>query len=256
MNWLLLRGLSREQRHWGAFGGVLAAALPEARVHALDLAGTGTEHARPSPTTVEAIADDARARWLALRDANPGPWGLFAMSLGGMVAMAWASAHEADFARVVLVNTSAANLSTPWRRLSLGVIPGIVRALVMRDPVRRERLVLSLVTRETPDLGRVAVEWAGYQRDRPVARAAVLRQLWAGSRFSAPPRLSMPTLVLAGGRDPLTDPACPRRLAAHLGAPLEVHPTGGHELALDAPRWLAERVAAWCASTPSPGGSP
>ena len=55
----------------------------------------------------------------------------------------------------------------------------------------------------------------------------------------------MPLLVLAGAKDPFTDPACPRRVAAHFGAPLDVHPTAGHDLGLDAPGWVAARIAAW-----------
>ena len=66
-------------------------------MHALDLPGFGTEHARGSPSTAAGIAEDVRARWLALRETNPGPWGLLGMSLGGMVTMAWCRAHPRDF---------------------------------------------------------------------------------------------------------------------------------------------------------------
>src|SRR5205814_3692341 len=68
--WLLLRGLAREQRHWGAFLPALQAALPDARVHCLDLPGAGTEHARTSPANARSIAEDVRQRWLALGPAN------------------------------------------------------------------------------------------------------------------------------------------------------------------------------------------
>mgnify|MGYP003949335389 CR=1 FL=1 len=43
MNWLFLRGLTREQRHWGPFRDVFARDYPGAKVHCLDLPGTGTE---------------------------------------------------------------------------------------------------------------------------------------------------------------------------------------------------------------------
>ncbi|HEY8086659.1 MAG TPA: alpha/beta hydrolase, partial [Polyangiaceae bacterium] len=111
MNWLFLRGLSREQRHWGSFPALFKRVVPASgaptRVWCLDLPGTGTEHERPSPRTIEGIMEDLRARWVALREAEPAPWGLLAMSLGGMVAMAWCDAHPGDFARLVLASTSA-----------------------------------------------------------------------------------------------------------------------------------------------------
>ena len=248
MNLLLLRGLSREQRHWGAFPDILRARVPGARVFCLDLPGAGTENLRRSPADIAGITADVRARWIALREAQPGPWYLFAMSLGGMVAMQWCADHPSDFAGVVLCNTSAANLSRPWKRLDARVYPSVLRALTTRDPVGREQIILSITTRRQTDLLPIAQRWASYQRDRPVSRINVLRQLWAASRFRAPPRLGVPGLILSAARDPLTDPSCPKRLANHFGVPIETHPDGGHELAMDAPEWLADRMGAWIVS--------
>jgi pimeloyl-ACP methyl ester carboxylesterase/alpha-ketoglutarate-dependent taurine dioxygenase len=249
VDWLFLRGLSREQRHWGSFPGLYARTVPGARVHCLDLPGSGAENGRASPSSIEAIAADVRARWLALRGGHAGPWGLFAISLGGMVAMAWCAAHPGDFARLVLVSTSAGDLSRPWKRFDPRVLPGGVRALAARDPVRREARVLSITTRLVADVPAVAAEWARYHEARPMASADVLRQLLAAARFHAPARVEVPALILAGGRDPMTDPSCARMLASHLGVPFDVHPEAGHELALDAPDWLAGRVAAWIETT-------
>jgi pimeloyl-ACP methyl ester carboxylesterase len=245
VNWLLLRGLSREQRHWGRFPERFEREVPGARVHCLDLPGTGTEHRRASPTTIAEIAEDLRARWLALRAGSEGSWGLLGMSLGGMVAMAWCAAHPEDFSRVVLASTSAGDLSGPLTRFDPRILPGAIRALVERDPARREARILSFTTRILPDRDEVAAEWARYQEDRPVARSNVLRQVRAGAAFRAPRRLEVPALILAGGRDSLAHPSCSRLLASHLGAPLAIHPDAGHELALDAPGWLTERIAAW-----------
>lgn len=252
MNWLLLRGLAREQRHWGSFPEAFARALG-VRVHCLDLPGTGTENGRPTPTTLPEIADDVRARWTALRDSTPGPWSLLGISLGGMVSMQWVGAHPEDFERVVLLNTSASNLSRPWERLDLGVVPGIAKALFDRDPVRRERRILSVTAKLIDDerAQATAETWATFQADRPVARTTVLRQLWAASRFRAPVSLTPPTLVLCAAEDPLTNPKCAKRLADHFGAPLLVHPTAGHDLPLDDPQWLTTQVREWVASHPT-----
>lgn len=245
MNWLLLRGLSREQRHWGRFRDLMQAAFPNDTVRGLDLPGTGTEHLRTSPADVRAIMEDARARWLAQLESTPGPSRLLAVSLGGMVAMQWVADHPEDFERVVLINTSAANLSVPWRRLRLGVVPGILRALVSGDGPARQKRLLGVTARMVPDPDQVAEEFARIQADSPVTRTNVLRQLWAGTRFRAPKSLAIPTLVIAAAKDPLCDPECPKRLAARFGAPLETHPDAGHDLSLDDPEWLTARVRAW-----------
>lgn len=251
MHWLLLRGLSREQRHWGAFPAAFERHNPGARVHFLDLPGAGTEHDRPSPTSIEAIMEDLRLRWLKLREENEGPWGLLAMSLGGMVAMAWADVHPEDFERVVLSGTSASNLSAADKRFRFGIVPSIARAMVERDPVHREEIILGAVTNQLPDASTVAAEWASYQADRPVARGTVIRQLLAASRFEAPKRLDVPVLVVTGTADRMVDPSCTRLLASQLGARFDLCEGAGHELALDDPEWLAGRVASWVASSAS-----
>lgn len=247
MDWLFLRGLSREQRHWGSFPEVFRARLPGARVHCLDLPGTGTEVSRASPLSVRGIMEDVRRRYLALRGAHPGPWGLLGMSLGGMVSMAWAADHPGDFSRVVLANTSAADVGRPWDRMSPEAIATTLRVMLARDPVERERRVLGMVTRRLGDREAVARAWAEIHRTSPVSRETVARQLFAATRFRAPARLGVPALVVIGAGDALASPACGQALGDRFGARIEVHPDGGHELALDAPEWLADRIAAWSA---------
>ena len=245
MHWLLLRGLAREQRHWGEFPSVLRARLDGDGVHCLDLPGTGTEHARQSPASIAAIAEDLRRRWLDLRATRPGPWGLVAASLGGMVAMSWCAAWPEDFSRLVLLNTSAGDLSPPWQRLDVRLLPKVLRTLFSADEQRRQRSILEMTTQLQPDLAALSRRWARVQGDAPVARTTVLRQLFAGMRFRVPARLGAEVLVLGSDGDRFVSPACPRKVASHLGARLEVHPTAGHDLPLDAPEWVAERIAAW-----------
>jgi pimeloyl-ACP methyl ester carboxylesterase len=245
MHWLLLRGLARERRHWGEFPETLRRVRRGDSVHVLDLPGAGTECQRVVPSTVHAIAEDVRARWLALRDANPGPWGLFGVSLGGMVALAWCAAHDDDFARVVVANSSAGDLARPWQRMSLGVFAGVLRSIRENDPVSRERRVLSMTTQLHHGLDALATEWAAYAQEYPMRRSNVARQLLAASRFRSPERVRTPMLVLAGGADRLADPACSRAIAAKYGAPIEIHPAAGHDIGTDAPEWTADRMHEW-----------
>ena len=102
--WLLLRGLTREAGHWGDFPCQLQAALPEARILAIDLPGNGTLHRQASPSTIPAMVAACRAE-LATRGVA-GPVHLVAMSLGAMVAIAWAQRHPGELAGMVLINTS------------------------------------------------------------------------------------------------------------------------------------------------------
>lgn len=248
-NWLLLRGLAREQRHWSEFPEVLSRTVPGVTVHRIDLPGAGTECHRATPLSVPAMAEDVRARWLALRDRHPGSWGLFGISLGGMVSIAWCGAHPGDFERLVVVNSSVSDLSPAWHRMTLGSAGTVLRVLVTSDGLTRERLVIGMTTTQCKDTEERARTWATYQDDRPMQRANVIRQVVAASRFRAPASVSTPMLVLIGARDGLCNPSCPRAIADRYRAPFRVHPTGGHDLSTDDPAWMAEQVRDWVAAS-------
>jgi pimeloyl-ACP methyl ester carboxylesterase len=245
--WLFVRGLSREARHWLPFPERFEREMPGASVHLLDLPGAGTEWRRKAPLTVGGCMRDVRRRWLQLREAHPGRWGILGISLGGMVVLRWTGELASDFERAVVVNTSAADLSPPWRRMRLGVLPGITRALRTADPVAREREILRATTRIFTGHDALAQTWAGYHRDQPMTRVNVLRQLAAAARFRSPASIGLPLLVLAAAHDPLAQADCGRRIATKYGAPFQLHPTAGHDLPLDDPGWVTARVADFAA---------
>ncbi len=245
---LLLRGLAREQRHWGPFPERLRAGLG-AEVHCLDLPGVGTEHRRSSPSTIAEITEDLRARWRTLRWEHPGSWTLMGVSLGGMITMQWGATYPEDFGHVVVVNSSTRDLSHPLRRLQRDVVPQLVRSIFDPDPVRRERRVLGFTTRLATNRDELARQWAAYAQENPIKRRTVLRQIAAAATFRAPEEIPVRTLILAGGEDALADPECALRLARHLRAPLHLHPEAGHDLCTDAPEWVIRQLANFLEST-------
>ena len=237
-NWLLLRGLVREQRHWGSFSGAVAERMG-VRVQCLVFPGTGTEHTRESPGTIAGIVDDIRARL----DRGEGTWGIFAVSLGGMVALDWADRYPDDFARVVVCNTSAGDLSPVWHRMRPQRWPRVVFSALSTDVRARERRILEMTTnRADIDRETLSATWAGYAADAPVARAVFARQLSAATRSKAPTALSTSVSVLVADGDNLVNPACSKQIAARLGIEPQVHPWGGHDLALDDPAWVLDHL--------------
>lgn len=247
-DWVFLRGLGREQRHWEAFPEVFAATLG-VRVHCLDLPGVGTECHRVAPTSIAATVDDLRARWQPLAAAHPErSWGIFGISLGGMVAQSWPVQYPGDFKRVVLVNTSAASHALPWERMSLSVARQALAAARSRSEADRQKRILKFTTRFVGDLDGVAARWAEYAAERPLKPGNFLRQLGAAMRFRAPAAIAAPTLVMVSEGDALAHPNNGRRLAAHYRAALAVHPSAGHDLPVDAPEWVCQTVSQWMAS--------
>lgn len=242
--WILLRGLVREQRHWEDFPRVLAGQLPAgSRILAVDLPGNGVRCHEDSPWRIDGMVDGLRAD-LASRGVQ-GPFSVVALSLGAMTAFEWMSLYPGEVARAVLINTSLSAYSPFWHRLRPANYGPILRELLFgHDVLTRERLILGITANLAPGLDAVAQRWAGYARERPVSRRNGLVQLASAARYRRPERPpACPVLIVNGGADRLVDPRCSDRIAAVYGLPLERHPTAGHDLALDAPGWLAERIA-------------
>lgn len=240
--WLLLRGLTRESGHWGEFPAVLAARLPGARILALDLPGNGARHHEASPPTVDGMVAACRAQLQA--QGIRGPLHILAMSLGAMVAVAWAAAHPTEVAGAVLINTSFAGLSPFHRRLRPAGYPALLGVLTSRDAREREAAILHLTSARADPA--VLEAWIALRRRHPVSTANALRQLAAAARFRLPARRPpLPMLVLGGRRDALVDPHCSRALAAHWQLAYAEHPGAGHDLPLDDGAWVAARIGEW-----------
>ena len=242
--WILLRGLTRETAHWGDFPGTLAHALHESQVVPLELPGNGTLRAMPSPTRVADMASfcHQEAARLGLRP----PYHLLALSMGGMVAAAWASAHPDEIAALVMINTSFGSFSPLHHRLRPGAWATLARILVNPDAWRRERLIFEL-TSSLPQRSRESVleAWTAIRLARPVHPLNVARQVFASARFRAPLSAPARALVLAGSGDRLVDPRCSRTIAQRWSCPLAIHPTAGHDLPLDDGPWVALQIRNW-----------
>lgn len=242
--WVLLRGLGRGAAHWSGFAQCLAATL-DARVIALDLPGNGALHQQRSPVSIDAMVTSCRQQ-LAARGVH-GPVGLLAISLGGMVATAWATRWPQEIRALVLINTSMRPFSAPWQRLRPAALWHLLRAGVHPPGShQREQQILAL-TAHAPRPG-VLAHWMTEGQLHPVSRANSLRQLLGAACFRAPARApQVPLLVLASTLDRLASVQCSRALAAHWGAPLREHPTAGHDLSLDDGPWVSAELRAWLA---------
>lgn len=243
--WVLLRGLTREARHWGSFPQTLQSALAGTRIVAPDLPGFGARRGVRSPARIEAIMESVREELRASGEASP--VGLVGLSLGAMVATEWATRHPEEIAACVLVNTSFAAFSPFHRRLRPRSYLRLARVALSGIPEReKESAILALTSNVGDPDGRIVEAWTAIRRDSPVSRAGTLRQLLAAARYRGGATAPLvPTLVLASAGDRLVDPECSRVIAARWRAELAWHPTAGHDLPLDDGEWVAGRIRGW-----------
>ena len=245
--WVLLRGLTREARHWGDFPARLHAACPGDDILTPDLPGAGRRYAESSPASVAGLLAGVRKE-LEATGAQP-PYRMLGLSLGGMLALEWAVRHPEEAAACVVINTSSGPLSPFFRRLRPRNYPSLLRTVFGNArPEEREGLILDLTSRLASNRAELVRAWSAWRRECPVSTTNALRQLAAAARYRLPQnRPPVPILVMAAARDTLVDPACSARLAASWGLPLAVHPEAGHDLPLDDPEWVAEQAKVWLA---------
>ena len=252
----LFRGLAREARHWGRFPEVLKDAFEaqgcSAKVVCLDLPGAGQHNEVLALSSVDSYAEFID-RQIELLEPSPmlrsqrsqGPVHLVGMSLGGMVSLKLADLRPSGFDSVVVINTSARNVGSLVERMQASAVLSMADIVRTRKIQRREEKILQLVANDRAARESALEDWVRIQQTRPVALWNFSLQLAAAARFDAPMHLNCPVLVVASEKDRLVHPNCSARLAELLHARLISHPTAGHDLAIDAPEWLAQRLADW-----------
>lgn len=243
-SWVLLRGLTRERRHWGDFPEILKRQCSDAEVYAIDLPGNGGLNAHESPLLISEMAESCRHQ-LREQGIVP-PYYVVAMSLGAMVAVAWATRNPEEIGGCVLINTSLRPFSPfhhrlrPQNYLKLAslLLPGC-------DPDYRESVILQITSNHPISPERLS-EWSDYARQNPVSSRNALRQLLAAVRYQPPSAKPLPpVLVLCSAQDRLVDARCSRTLAACWHSTLAEHPSAGHDLPLDDAPWVAEQIGRW-----------
>lgn len=242
-DWILLRGLVREGRHWGGFVAEFEQAVPGARAVLLNLPGNGPLCAQTSPATVREMVEACRAQLRAR--GKLAPYRILAVSMGAMVAAEWSHRYPDEVARQVLINTSMRPFSAFYRRLRpANYLPLLWLLATRAHPMQWEAAILRLTTNHPRE--EVLATWCALREQSPVAASNLLRQLWAAATYRASTAApAAATLVLASARDRLVAADCSRALAARWQVPLVVHPSAGHDLTLDDGPWVAEQVRAW-----------
>ncbi|MES2049074.1 MAG: alpha/beta hydrolase [Pseudomonadota bacterium] len=244
--WVLLRGLMRESRHWGEFPAQFHAAMPAQDIVTIDFPGNGQLHAETSLNRVADMAQHCRAQ--LMQSGHTPPYRVLALSLGAMVAVAWAERYPDELEKLVLINTSVAPHNPFYQRLRPANYPALFRCLLQGSMAQREALILRITSNLTGASGaeEILQKWRRYASEFPITRMNILRQLFAAMRFRAPDAApAVPILLLAGLQDKLVNSACSITLAKKWSCSIKTHPAAGHDLPLDDGAWVAQAIKEW-----------
>lgn len=245
-NWLLLRGLGRDSRHWGNFIPLLKNAFPTANIHTLDLPGTGESMHLNSPMKINHIVEQLRQQALQ-KNLLETPLTFLGLSLAGMVTWHWGCKYPQDMNAGIMINSSFANLSPFYRRLRWQSLLRVGQIIISNKPNARELAIVRLISNlNDPQRQKIAKTWSSLHQQNPIKKSNVLRQLIAAASFCPSyTATSVPFLLISSSSDRMVDFSCSQAIQNKFNIPLVCHPSAGHDLPLDDGSWLIEQCQNW-----------
>lgn len=251
-DFILLCGMSRESRHWGNLPSHLSALPCTKNVYCLDLPGCGKHWRKRGVFSIEAMREHVEREYLKMAgDQKSERKVVIGLSLGGMVAFDWVIKKPWEFTEYILINTSFGNLSWPIERVRPSGMLRLIRGLFEDSPDGPERAIIDIGSQKHGSNKKLIEEYLRIQNEQPVSMETILRQTIAALFYFPIPKqgLAPKGLILASRNDRLVNYHCSQRIAQHYGLELDVHPSAGHDLPLDDPHWVLEKVASHCCFT-------
>lgn len=237
-SWIFLRGLARGNGHWGDFPEKFKIALPEAELEMLEIPGNGTRHAEITPTDPILVINEIKKKSLILKKQEP--IHLCGISLGGMVALKWASLYPGEISSLVLINTSLSQCSSFYQRLKPKCYFKIIKILLCFNPSHREKLILSMVSNNQVRASIFENVFTEYSKSHPISFKNLVRQIYLANQIQLDLPIMVPTKIITSQCDNLVNSVCSVSLAKANKTKVSIHPTAGHDLPLDDPEWLIE----------------
>ena len=211
---------------WDAQAGALSRSY---RVVRYDPRGHGRSPVPPGPYDLPDLAEDV----VALLDRlDVGSAHYVGLSLGGMTGMALAAAHPERVRSLVLCCTSALlGPATMWAERAAAVRSGGTASIA--DAVVSRWLTPGYAAQHPDLVDRLGAMVAGIPDDGYAACCGAIERMDLRADL---PRISAPTLVVAGAQDPATPPDHAARIAEGIaGARVEVLDPAAHVANLEQP---------------------
>lgn len=239
---LLIRGLAREKRHWYGFDEQVQNTFPNDKVVCIDIPGAGKYNKINAPVSIPKIQNFIRKEFL--KENSTEELHIVAISLGGMIALNWASSFPVEPQSLVLMNSSVASISPIHHRLKPAAIKLILKIVLQTNSYSRERKIADLVSNLTSQKkDEIAQVFSEYAMNTPITLENAMRQITAAIKFKPNfATIKCKGLILTSKNDNMVDNKCSYAIHKKLHWPLKTHPIAGHDLSLDDPDWVCHQL--------------
>lgn len=242
--WVLLRGLTRGKKHWADFSDRLQKKFPSDKVILIDTIGNGELNNQISPTQIEKYVQPIRDK-LDTISTLKNEIHIISISMGGMIATEWMRLFPKEISLSILINTSASNFSTPIERLQW---QNYIKLISIFFSKKKEHSILKLTSNNKERFLTFESFFQDYVDLQPTSLKSALHQIIAASRYRFPLTSPGKVLLLASKKDRLVSYTCSQAIAHQWKCPLFIHPTAGHDLPLDDPDWILDKIYSFITS--------
>jgi surfactin synthase thioesterase subunit len=239
--WIAIRGLVRGNGHWGDFPEVLSRMDSEIDLELLEIPGNGTRNTEVTPLNAQEVIAKIKVHSRIVKEGQP--FNLMGISLGGMIALKWAELFPSELNQVVVINTSLRQFSPLIRRLQFHQVKNLFRAIKEKAVRKRELIMLEIASNNLVRSKKWINELAHFSKRYPVTYGNFMRQLILASRIRIHSKqFSVPIKILCAKNDHMVNWSCSQVIAEQFGLPLVIHPTAGHDIPLDDPEWVSQKM--------------
>lgn len=238
--WLLLRGLTRGRGHWADFPNLLQSKFPEDQIIFLDLLGNGENHDKISPWRisehVEFLREEIRKKPIQ------GALQVVAISLAAMIVVEWMKMYPQEIEKAYLINTSLRGSGAIYERMRPENYLKLAQIFQDLSPLEREKLVLQITSRNLEAQEKWVSAFANFSSNHPVQLQNFFRQLAVAAQAKLPNKNPGSVKIIISKNDNFVNSNCGLKIANTWGISAIVHPWAGHDLTLDDPKWVVDKL--------------
>jgi len=249
ITFILLRGLGRQAEHWGDFPSLLEGQLNDnysVRVINSDLPGVGKSLDLESTWS---LSKNIQILEESLKHCfqNNEKVILVGLSFGAMCALQWLSLSPDKIHSVILLNSSAADLSPWYKRIRPYALHKTILSRLLRFNLKRsEKELMKVLVTSSEAVDENIDEYHKIALKKEIPIQSSFKQLIMAMTYKIEQSLDNSEhakLILNSTQDRFVDSSCSERIHHKLkNSRLLVNHESGHDLCLEQPDWVISKI--------------